>query len=264
MPDLITFPPGVLGTEPLRLPVLARGAGWFAIAKPAGLLLASDAFHAEEAPSIVAAIHAAALAGKAQLASLGIGGCARIHTLDAEVSGAAVLASTEETAALLRNHIGSGRWEFVHELITEAHDGPDELLCELPLVRHETEPEMVVSHRAGKRCRTQFKLVRRLGRHALWQATTAESRPHQVRVHAAESGLRIVGESLYARVRQVYVSSLKRGYRPGHDDERPLHPGLALHLRVVRALPGSRPNVAAEAPLPKSMTALIRRLDEQG
>ncbi|MBE2214543.1 MAG: RNA pseudouridine synthase [Opitutaceae bacterium] len=262
MSELITFPPGVLGTEPLRLPIVARGDGWFAISKPAGLLLAADGFHPEDATSIVGAIHAAAAAGKPQLASLGIQGCARIHSLDPEASGVAVLASTEEMAALLRNHVGSARWEFLYDLVTEAHDGPDEMECDLPLLRHETEPEMIVSHRAGKRCRTSFRVVRRLGRHTLWEARTLENRPHQVRVHAAETGLRIVGEFLYARVREVYLSSLKRGYRPGHDVERPLHAGLALHLRVVRALPGSRPDVAAEAVPPKSLATLIRRLGE--
>lgn len=262
MSDVITFPPGILTPEPLRLPVLAQGEGWFAIGKPAGLLLAADVFHAEDAPSIVGAIHAAALAGKPQLAALGISGCARVHTLDAELSGAALLASTEEVAALLRNHIGSARWEFVHDLVTEAFDGPGEIVCELPLVRHETEPEMIVSHRAGKRCRTTFTLKERLGRYARWEAHTLENRPHQIRVHAAESGLRIVGEMHYARVRRVFLSSLKRGYRAGRDEERPLHRDIALHLRVVRALAGSRPAVSAEMPLPKTFTALIRRLGE--
>jgi len=262
MSDLITFPPGVLGTAPLRLPVVARGEGWFAIAKPPRLLLASDGLHPDDAPSIVGAIHAAATAGKPQLASLGIAGCARIHSLDAEISGAAVLATTEETAALLRNHVGSARWEFIYDLVTEAHDGPDEITCDLPLVRHETEPEIVVSHRTGKRSTTRFRLVRRFARHALWEARTMENRLHQVRVHAAESSLRIVGESHYARVRAVYLSSLKRGYRPGRDDERPLHVGLALHLREIRALPGSRPAVAAVAPQPKTLVALIRRLGD--
>ncbi len=264
MPDLITFPPGVLGAEPVRLPVLNRGEGWFAIDKPPGLPLAPDAFHPDDAPSIVGAIHATATAGKPQLAALGIGGCSRIHSLDAEIGGAAVLASTEESAALLRNHIGSARWDFSYDLVTEAHDGPEEIVCELPLVRHEELPRMLVSHREGKRCRTTFRLVQRLGRYALWQADTHENRPHQVRVHASECDLRIVGEFLYARVRQVFLSSLKRGYRPGRDEERPLHSGIALHLRSVRSLPGSRPEVIAEAPRPKSISTLIRRLEERG
>lgn len=264
MSDLITFPPGVLGQDPLRLPVLARGEGWFAIAKPAGLLLAPDAFHPDDAPSIAGAIHAAATAGKPQLAALGIGGCARIHSLDAELSGAAVLASTEETAALLRNHNGSGRWEFVYELVTEAHEGPGELVCELPLTRHELQPRMVVSHREGKRCRTVFTLVRRIGGYVLWEARTLENRPHQVRLHAGECGLRIAGEFLYVRVREVYLSAIKRGYRPGRDEERPIHSGLAMHLRTIRALPGSRPEVVAEAPRPKTLMALVRRLEERG
>lgn len=265
MPDLITFPPGVLTEAPVRLDVLARGDAWFAVDKPAGLLLAPDAFHPDDAPSIVSAIHAAATAGKPQLASLGIAGCGRIHALDAEVGGAAVLATSENAAASLRNQLGSGHWEFVFDLVTEASDAAaDEITCELPIGRHMSQPRMIVSHRGGKRCRTTFTRVRRLGTHEVWQARTAENRLHQVRLHAAESGLRIVGEFLYTRVRPVYLSSIKRRYRPGREEERPLHPGLGLHARIIRTRETAEPAIHVESPLPKTLAALIKRLEARG
>jgi 23S rRNA-/tRNA-specific pseudouridylate synthase len=264
MADLITFPPGVLDPGPVRLPILARGDSWFALDKPAGLILTPDAFHAEDAPTVVSAIHAAALAGKPQLVALGITGCSRIHALDAELSGAVVLASAEKSAAAMRNEIGSGKWEFVYDLVTEAYEGPEEISCDLPLLRHGRLPRMVVSHQAGKRCQTRFNLVRRLGAYVLWEVRTVENRAHQVRVHAAESGLRIVGEFLYVRVRQVYLSAIKRGYRPGREDERPLHPGLALHLRKVQSGSEGAFAVSVASKRPKTLSTLIKRLEDLG
>lgn len=259
---MITFPPGVLSAEPVRLDVLARGAGWFAIDKPPGLLLAPDAVHPEDAQSIVAAIHQAAAAGKPQLAALDIGGCARIHAMDAEVSGVAVLATDPSAAATLRDALGSGRWRFHYEFVAEAADAPAQLECDLPLVRHGGQPRIIVSHRGGKRCRTAFLRLQALGSHALWSAVTAENRLHQVRVHAAECGLRIPGETVYGRVRPVFLSSLKRGYRRGAEDERPLHAGLALHLHRVSLGQGSE-LIDVESPRPKSLAALVRRLEDR-
>ena len=260
--EQITFPPGTFGPDPLRLEVLARGEAWFALNKPGGILLAQDALHAEDAVSVVGAIHAAASAGKPQLAALGIAGCSRIHHLDAEVSGVAVLATSEAAAARLRNEQGSGAWEFVFELVAEADDLPDELTCELPLTRHMSQPRMIVSHRQGKQCATRFRRLRQLGKHAVWEARTPQNRLHQVRVHAAERGLRIVGEHLYARVRPVYLSSLKRHYRPGREEERPLHAGVALHLGEVRITAGSAAAPLICAPKPRSLLTLIKRLEE--
>ncbi len=259
---MITFPPGVLAPEPVRLNILARGTGWFAIDKPAGLLLAPDTLHPEDAPSIVGAIHAAATAGKPQLAALGIGGCARIHAMDAEISGVAVLAADPDAAARMRAALGSGRWHFHGELVAETVDGPGEFECDLPLVRHASQPRIIVSHREGKRCRTAFTRLQSLGSHALWRAVTAENRLNQIRVHAAESGLRIAGEALYGRVRAVYLSALKRRYRRGTEDERPLHAGVALHLHRINFEDSAGP-VEIESPRPKSLAALVRRLAQR-
>ncbi len=264
MADLITFPPGVLDPGPVRLSIVARGESWFALDKPAGLILAPDAFHEDNAPTVVTAIHAAATAGKPQLAALGITGCSRIHALDAELGGVVVLASSEKAAPAMRNEIGTGKWEFTYDLVTEAYEGPDTIECDLPLLRHGRLPRMVVSHHAGKRCTTKFTLVRRLGAYVLWEVRTNENRAHQVRAHAAECGLRIVGEFLYVRVRLVYLSALKRDYRPGRDEERPLHPGLALHLRKVTSGKGAAFTVSAESKRPKTLATLIKRLEEMG
>jgi len=264
MSEKITFPPGVLGEDPVRLEVLACGEGWFALDKPAGLLLAPDALHPPETPSIVEAIQAAALAGKPQLTALGIAGCGRVHALDTEISGVAILATSESSAATLRNQLGSGAWEFVYEIVCQGADGPAERRCDRPIVRH-ADPNrfrMVLSAREGKRCQSHFLRSEAWGGYSLWEVRTADNRPHQVRAHAAECGLRIVGEAVYGRVRNVYLSSLKRGYRPGREQERPLHPGLAAHLRFIRCgQPGSG-GFSVESRRPKTLSTLLARLQD--
>ncbi len=66
---LITFPPGVLGEAPVRLPVVAQGPGFFAVVKPAGLVVVEDPLH-EGVPALAPALREALRAGKRQLAEL--------------------------------------------------------------------------------------------------------------------------------------------------------------------------------------------------
>jgi 23S rRNA-/tRNA-specific pseudouridylate synthase len=259
--DCLTFPAGVLGAEPARLPVLARGDDWIALAKPAGVSVGSEALEPTAADLLVA-LQGALAAGKPQLLTLGITHAGRVHHIDAAATGVVVLALGAGAEARLRNDVGSHRWEFVFDVLAEANVGDEAtpLTCDLPLVRHASEPRMVVSHATGRKCATTFGPVRSLGRWALWEARTRDNRPHQIRVHARESGLRIPGENTYGRVPRVFLSQLRVKYRAGRDDERPLHPGLAVHLREIVFTGPDQTAIRVVAEPPKSFAVLLRRL----
>jgi 23S rRNA pseudouridine955/2504/2580 synthase len=262
-PDMITFPGGVLGIEPVRLPIVARGEGWLAVAKPAGIAVGGDSLEAQS-PDLGAAIVAALTAGKPQLANLGITHLGRVHGLDAAASGVLVLALSPGTEAQMRNAIGSRQWEFVFDVLTQTGNHPEgtTIVSDLPLTRHALEPRVLVSHATGKRCETHFTPVRTLGRWMLWEARTRDNRPHQIRVHAVERGLRIPGETTYGSVPRVFLSDLKPKYRPGRDDERPLHSSICLHLREVGFTAAGKAATRVTAPRPKSFEVLLRRLEE--
>jgi 23S rRNA pseudouridine955/2504/2580 synthase len=141
----------------------------------------------------------------------------------------------------------------------------EEIVCELPLAPHATEPRMIVSNTTGKKTTTTFRLEKRFRGYAVWTATTTFDRLHQIRIHAAESALPIVGESRYAKTAPIYLSEIKRNYRPAGDGTRiepPLYGELCLHLARI-AFPGAdgRP-VVVEAPLPKPFAVLLKKLAE--
>jgi 23S rRNA-/tRNA-specific pseudouridylate synthase len=259
--SLITFPAGVLGRDPTRLPILASGPDWIALAKPAGVALGNDLLESRWA-DVLGALDAAIREGKPQLARLGITHAGRIHSIDAEISGVLILAVGPEAEARLRNDVGSGRWEFVYDLVTQASKHEETVMtCDLPIVRHATEARMIVSHATGKKCATTFEPVRALGRWHQWEARTRENRPHQIRVHAAERGLRIPGETVYGRVPRVYLSELKPRFRPPRGrEERPLHASLALHLREIRMADAAGGLTRIEAARPKTFDVMLQRM----
>lgn len=260
--DLITFPPGVLGDGPFRAPIVARGREWIVVDKPAGVAVSPGGVSADS-PSLLNALTEALAAGKGQLIELGFEAVEAVYDLDDDVTGAILFATTKAAGGVLRNALGSNALELVYDVVSEERgEGVVEPLidCSLPLRLREIERRATVSHRGGKKCQTRFTRVQTCRTHSLWEARTTYARAHQIRLHATESGLRIPGESKYGRVRRVFLSDLKRNYRKSAERERPLHAGLAVHLRELRFVDLDGAPVEAVAPRPKSFAAMIRRL----
>ena len=91
---------------------------------------------------------------------------------------------------------------------------------------------MFISHKTGKKACTHFRFLGAYGYYELWEATASFMRPHQIRYHAADQGLVIVGEYLYGEELPLLLSQFKRKYT-GRDRERPLYEGLYLHMTLL-------------------------------
>lgn len=257
----IGFPPPLLGEQALRLPVLATRSGLLALAKPAGI---GVEVHPLEAgvPAIVPALTEQVRLGKPELESLGIEKPFAVCHLDAEASGVALLACNRESAAHWRNAYGSYQMVFRFLLLSKDSGAEDAFTCELPIAQHRRESRMLVSHKTGKQARTVFKRLQRLGEWSLWEAQCDYLRPHLVRLHAMESGLKIAGETLYSQTLPISLSDLKRCI-----DERasrkPLYEGLALHLASISVpFEGEAEPVAILSTLPRRFKTMLERLAE--
>jgi len=258
----ISFPEGFLGSRPRKFELLTNRADCFAVNKPAGMACYQHDW-ALGRPDFSMALRRSLLEGKPQLARLGIEGVFRVYNLEAEASGALLYAKTEEAEARYRNAFGAEQMDFLFHLLVRPEGEDPERVCALPVARHFEEPRMAVSHKTGKKCETRFRRLRRYGPYELWEARSRQLRLHQVRLHAAESGLRIVGDPLYGANEQLYLSRIKRDYRPGRRPERPLRQGLCLHLLRVEAPAfgsGSGEALVVQAPLHKGFAAALSQL----
>jgi len=262
--DFLSFPPDTLVREPLRLPIVARGEGWLVLNKPVGVPWTPDPW-IPRPTDLVRQVRSQSRAGKPALARLGLGAFHGIVGPDLVASGAVLCATTDAEGSRLANALGSSQIELTHRFVTMGRPVQEEIVCELPLAPHATEPRMIVSNTTGKKTTTTFRLEKRFRGYAVWTATTTFDRLHQIRIHAAESALPIVGESRYAKTAPIYLSEIKRNYRPAGDGTRiepPLYGELCLHLARI-AFPGAdgRP-VVVEAPLPKPFAVLLKKLAE--
>mgnify|MGYP001828964211 CR=1 FL=1 len=257
--QFISFPKGRLTEAPIRLDLVADHAGLLAHSKPPGLALVPDRWQAVTV-DLVSALRAEVSAGKQQLATLGIVAPSAINRIDVDESGVAILAKNDEAAAALKNLHGSAGLKMTYEFLAEGPAVEPVFECSLPLSRHREQRRVVVSHQTGKKASTRFRRIDSFGTFSQWEAETSYSRIHQIRIHAAESDLGILGERLYRSVPYVYLSGLKRKYRRRGKPERPIYGHLALHLkRVEIAFPNQAP-IRIEASPPRGYSVLVKRL----
>ncbi len=253
----IGFPPPLLGSLPIRLPVLWNADGLIAIWKPVGIPMLSAG--GRDALSLERAINVQARAGKGELARLGVDVVVPVIPLDPECSGIALFATSRAATDCWRNAYGSQKFCMRFDLLCRRSPDVPELTCDLPLAWAAKEGRAKVSHRYGKAAETRFRRVDGLGPISLWQAETRLHRRHQTRVHAFERGLGILGEDRYGATPPLYLSEIKRAYRK-RGAELPLHDGICVHLKEV-CWDGVRAGGGIVAPWPERMQVLWKQLE---
>ena len=256
------FPVPLLGMRPQRLDILLDDGELLVLAKPQGILVQADSWY-PRLPVLIEAIRHQAAGQKPEFVRRNIGeaGLWAVTDLDPELHGPVLFTRTRERAEELRNALGSGNFRFTFTFLTRTTIGETERTCDLPLARHSRLPRMLVSHTTGKRCQTRFELREELGPFHYCTAETVFPRRHQILLHALETGLPVLGDTLYARQRPLFLSGMKRDYSPKKDsEERPLYDGPACFLSELR-IPGG---LSIEVPKPPRWTGLIRQLERHG
>ncbi len=263
-PTHLGFPAPLLGDAPLRLPVHAVADNLIALEKPAGI--AADAHPWNPSPlNIIDGLRHQQ--GKPELQAAGVGEAHLVNPLDVEASGLILIATAKATEAAWRDLFGSRLLRFRYELVVRPWEPlPDTFDVDLPVTAHDEAPKLVITHRRGKKSSTLFRRLERHGAYERWEALTDFPRLHQVRIHAADCRLPILGEHLYGtqRTPPILLSDLKRGYRPPKGDvgEAPLYPHLCLHLAQISwdAQPGRTEAGSVSAPLPDKWNVLWKKI----
>ena len=244
-----------------EIPVLFEDPHLLALDKPAGLLVSPDRYDLTR-PDLMRLLHDAIAAGKPWVKERGLAYLCHAHRLDLETSGILLLAKTKPVLVALANLFSMGK--PVNRCLALVHGSPKEERFEVNarLGPHPLTPGMMrVDPRAGKKAQTLFEVVERFSDHTLLRCQPVTERPHQIRVHLQNSGLRIVGDELYGG-RPLLLSRFKRDYRlkPGRV-ERPLISRVALHAEEL-ALPHPITGelVAITSSLPKDLTVALKYL----
>jgi len=219
---------------PAPLPLLHEDTWLIAVDKPAGL---ASQRRREPAPGELAAAELLALqlalrdGARQQLALF--------HRLDRITSGVMVFPRHHQASASLAATWREGRAEKRYLAVVRGDPGARPVVVERAIGRDPHSPGRVRADRRGDPATTRVARLALARGLALVEARPLTGRTHQVRVHLAELGCPVAGDTLYGG---------------GHDVPRPY-----LHAwRLALPHPRDRRRLDLIAPLPADMAAFLQ------
>ncbi|MDE6575803.1 MAG: hypothetical protein K2L24_00120 [Opitutales bacterium] len=185
-----------------------------------------------------------------------------IYSLDPELSGVVLYAKNKGSLCELRNAYGSQQFTFRWTILARNQVLEESVICSLPIAKSADGDRMRVSHKKGKQTRTEFQKQENIGKSfTLWSAKTHFIRPHQIRIHAYEVGIPVLGESIYNTTLIPSLSDLKlhtKENRKGPPE--PIYDSVMIHLSSV-SFPLRGNNYAIDAPLPDAYAAALKIIE---
>lgn len=234
-----------------------------ALDKPSGLLTSPDRYDPER-PNLMKLLHAGIAEQKPWARERNLAYLSNAHRLDFETSGIILLAKTKAALVALANMFGAEKPLKQYTALVSGTPPAERFELDAPLGPHPVKlGVMRVDRKGGKKAKTRFEVVEHFAHFgfALLKCEPLTGRTHQIRVHAAHAGLKIVGDSLYGG-KPLWLSRLKKDYRlkPGRE-ERPLISRVALHAeRLQLAHPVDGQQVTITAPWPHDLVVAIKYL----
>ncbi len=244
-----------------EIPVIHEDAQLLAVDKPAGLLTSPDRDDPQR-PNLISLLHAGIETGRPWAVARGLTYLASAHRLDFETSGVLLLAKDKTSLVSLADQFGGEGVEQTYLAMVDGTPPEMEFTVELKLKPDEQQPGRMRSARDGKRALTHFKVVEKFPGVSWIECRPKTSRMHQIRVHLFGAGYPILGDEMYGSGRRLYLSQIKRDYRPkGTEPERALTPRLALHAwRLGVRHPATGEPLGIEAPWPRDLEVALKHL----
>jgi len=106
-----------------------------------------------------------------------------VQRLDKTTTGTMVFATSSQSAAKLTEQLQGRQVQKKYLMITDRHSRTHELQSHLEI--------------EGKEAETHFRRIKRNAFFELWEATPLTGRAHQIRIHATDLGLPILGDTTY-------------------------------------------------------------------
>lgn len=177
----------------------------------------------------------------------GIGGELRpgiVHRLDKDTSGLLMVAKNDKAHIGLSNQIQNREVKKVYIALVRGNVPENEASIDMPIGRSSKDRKKMAVVANGKNAITHFKVLKRFGKYTLLEVKIETGRTHQIRVHMAEIGHPVVGDSTYSNGKNEFGVEGQMLHAKSLDFKHPIT-GVAIHL---------------EAPLPTYFEEVLNEL----
>ena len=181
----------------------------------------------------------------------GIGGEIRpgiVHRLDKDTSGVIIVAKNDKAHINLSEQIKNHQVEKTYIALVRGIVKENQATIDMPISRSTKDRKKMAVNKNGKRAVTHFIVLKRFPKDncTLLQVKIETGRTHQIRVHMAEIGHPLIGDTVYSS-----------GKNPWGIEGQCLH---AKSLKFKHPITGKEMYI--EAPLPEYFLNLINKLEE--
>lgn len=184
----------------------------------------------------------------------GIGGEIRpgiVHRLDKDTSGAIIVAKNDKAHVILSEQIKRHEVKKTYIALVRGTIAEDEATINMPIGRSTKDRKKMAVTKNGKEAVTHFKVLNRYttnkGSYTLLEIKIDTGRTHQIRVHMAEIGHPVIGDSVYSNGKNEFGVE-----------------GQCLHakrLEFVHPITGKE--MKLEAPLPEYFQKIVEQLENR-
>jgi len=216
--------------QDLPLDIVHEDADLIVVDKPKGMVVHPAAGH-YSGTLVNALLHhcAGSLSGINGVMRPGI-----VHRIDKDTSGLLIAAKNDRAHNALAEQFSAHT--IKREYIAIVHGGlqDDEGTVDAPIARHKINRKKMAIAADGKRAVTNWQVIERLGKYTLVKCVLETGRTHQIRVHMANIGRSVLGDTVYGGEKQPYSTD-----------------GQVLHARLLGFVhPTSGKYMEFESPLP--------------
>ncbi|HEU6448461.1 MAG TPA: RluA family pseudouridine synthase [Verrucomicrobiae bacterium] len=246
-----------------EIPVLFEDEHLLALDKPAKLLTSPDRYDPNR-PNLMKLLHAGIEQQKPWARERNLNYLANAHRLDFETSGVILLAKSKPVLVALANLFGAEKPSKKYIALVRGEIIENQFEVDAALAPHPVKVGVMrMDPKKGKKSKTKFTVLENFSQfgYALLRCEPLTGRTHQIRVHAAHAGLKIVGDELYGG-KALWLSRLKKDYRLKEGrEERPLISRVALHAEELElSHPVTHETVKITAPWPKDLRVAVKYL----
>jgi 23S rRNA pseudouridine1911/1915/1917 synthase len=240
--DVTHPPPSTVGLLPEAIPVtiIYEDDDLLVIDKPAGLTVHPAPGHPSHTLVNAVLSHLNEIEDEGDVTRPGI-----VHRLDKDTSGVMLVAKNNVALANLADQFKARTVKKTYITLVKGILKPDKGVIEAPIGRDSGDRKKmaVTGESRGRAARTNYQVIRYVGKNSLLEITPETGRTHQIRVHLAAIGYPVFGDITYGK-RSAF---LNRQFLHAH--------------KIGFNMPSSGKWVEFESPLPADLEKALKDLE---
>lgn len=184
------------------------------------------------------------------------------HRIDKDTSGVLVFAKNAEAYKHLSIQFQQRKVSKVYHAVVHGQTDFEDKLIDTPLFV-KNQGMVKWDTKTGKESLTYFTTLQNFKSYSLIECKPITGRRHQIRVHLKYANHSIVADTKYDG-EQAFLSQMKRKYKPGKHEEKPLISRMALHAKSISFESLNGEQIFIDAPYPKDFLVLLKQLKKYG